>query len=232
LRSIFSQEQFPSSPCSLFLKSPNRSPGAFSSREVSLQVNRGDRIGLVGPNSAGKSTLFSLILDEASPDAGKVSLEKNATLGYLPQETAAAGEESVLELACGKSHQALEDEHDWEIESRAKRILAGLGFRESDFNRPARALSGGWIMRAHLPDCWSRSPISCCSTTRRCCRATNGNRRRSLRSHRAAGRSGRTARCMTGLRAGHGGAAHFGYGMIPRAVAWLRERGLLVTVRG
>ncbi len=73
-----------------------------------------------------------------------------ATLGYLPQETAAAGDESVLELACGKSHQQLEDEHDWEIEPKAKRILAGLAFRESDFARPARALSGGWIMRAHL----------------------------------------------------------------------------------
>jgi len=118
--------------------------------DVSLQVNRGDRIGLVGPNGAGKSTLFSLILDESSPDAGKVSVEKNVTLGYLPQETAVAGEESVLELACGKSHQALEDEHDWEIEPKAKRILAGLAFRESDFARPASALSGGWIMRAHL----------------------------------------------------------------------------------
>src|SRR6478736_745541 len=118
--------------------------------DVSLQVNRGDRIGLVGPNGAGKSTLFSLILDDASPDSGKVSLEKSATLGYLPQETAVAGEESVLELACGKSHQALEAEHDWEIEPKAKRILAGLAFRESDFARPASALSGGWIMRAHL----------------------------------------------------------------------------------
>ena len=118
--------------------------------DVSLQVNRGDRIGLVGPNGAGKSTLFSLILDEASPDAGKISLEKSATLGYLPQETAAAGDESVLELACGKSHRQLEEEHDWEIEPKAKRILAGLAFRESDFGRPASALSGGWIMRAYL----------------------------------------------------------------------------------
>jgi ATP-binding cassette subfamily F protein 3 len=124
--------------------------GRILFEDVSLQVNRGDRIGLVGPNGAGKSTLFSLILDEASPDSGKVSLEKNATIGYLPQEIAAAGEESVLELACGKSHQALADEHDWEIEPKAKRMLAGLAFRESDFNRPARALSGGWIMRAHL----------------------------------------------------------------------------------
>ena len=118
--------------------------------DVSLQVNRGDRIGLVGPNGAGKSTLFSLILEEASPDSGRISIEKNATLGYLPQETAAAGDESVLELACGKSHRQLEEEHDWEIEPKAKRILAGLAFRESDFDRPAKALSGGWIMRAHL----------------------------------------------------------------------------------
>ena len=44
----------------------------------------------------------------------------------------------------------MEDEHDWEIEPKAKRILAGLAFRESDFERPASALSGGWIMRAHL----------------------------------------------------------------------------------
>jgi ATP-binding cassette subfamily F protein 3 len=118
--------------------------------DVSLQVNRGDRIGLVGPNGAGKSTLFSLILGEASPDAGKIALEKNITLGFLPQEMATAGPESVLELACGKSHQALAEEHDWEIEPKAKKILAGLAFRESDFARPASALSGGWIMRAHL----------------------------------------------------------------------------------
>ena len=45
--------------------------GRILFEDVSLQVNRGDRIGLVGPNNAGKSTLFSLILGEASPDSGK-----------------------------------------------------------------------------------------------------------------------------------------------------------------
>src|SRR5439155_644415 len=60
--------------------------------DVSLQVNRGDRIGLVGPNGAGKSTLFSLILGEVSPDNGTIAIEKNATIGFLPQETAAAGD--------------------------------------------------------------------------------------------------------------------------------------------
>ena len=71
--------------------------------DASLQVNRGDRVGLVGPNGAGKSTLFSLILGEATPDAGKVSVERSASLGFLPQESAPAGEETVIELACSAS---------------------------------------------------------------------------------------------------------------------------------
>jgi energy-coupling factor transporter ATP-binding protein EcfA2 len=62
--------------------------------DVSLQVNRGDRIGLVGPNGAGKSTLFSLLLGDVSPDKGTIAIEKNATIGFLPQETAAAGDET------------------------------------------------------------------------------------------------------------------------------------------
>src|ERR1700686_2219110 len=154
---------------------------SFSGRllfdEVSLQVNRGNRIGLVGPNGAGKSTLFSLILGETSPDSGQIAFEKSATIGFLPQETAAAGDETVLELALATTpelvqaqkiikqhesgngsddrayHNALHvfDEHGgWELEPKAKRVLAGLAFRETDFDRPARALSGGWIMRAHL----------------------------------------------------------------------------------
>src|SRR5207244_9442465 len=150
---------------------------SFSGRilfdDVSLQVNRGDRVGLVGPNGAGKSTLFSLILGEASPDEGRVSLEKSVTIGFLPQEHAPAGEETVLELACAvapevakaqriirttpedsaQHHEALHsfDEHGgWQLEPKAKRILAGLAFRESDFERPAKTLSGGWVMRGHL----------------------------------------------------------------------------------
>src|SRR5881396_3489785 len=145
--------------------------------DVSLQVNRGDRIGLVGPNGAGKSTLFALLLGDVSPDKGTIAIEKNATIGFLPQETAAAGDETVLELALAVSpalvhaqkvikaheaghasddatyHNALHvfDEHGgWELEPKAKRVLAGLAFRETDFGRPARDLSGGWIMRAHL----------------------------------------------------------------------------------
>src|SRR4051794_26265057 len=130
---------------------------AFAGRtlfeDASLQINRGDRVGLVGPNGAGKSTLFSLILGEASADDGKISIEKSASVGFLPQENAPAGEETVLELACGRLHGSAPDPHEhleWEIEPKAKRILAGLAFRESDFDRPAKTMSGGWVMRAHL----------------------------------------------------------------------------------
>jgi ATP-binding cassette, subfamily F, member 3 len=155
---------------------------SFSGRilfaEVSLQVNRGDRIGLVGPNGAGKSTFFSLLLGETSPDEGKIAFEKSATIGFLPQETAAAGDETVLEMALAITpelaraqhiikehesgaesvddktyHEALhtfEEHGGWQLEPKAKRVLTGLAFRESDFDRPAHAMSGGWIMRAHL----------------------------------------------------------------------------------
>src|SRR5580658_408517 len=158
---------------------------AFGARvlfeDASLQVNRGDRIGLVGPNGAGKTTLFSLILGEASPDEGRITLERSASIGFLPQENAPAGEETVLELACAASpeiakaqrimkttpedspehHEALAvfDEHGgWQLEPKAKRILSGLAFRESDFDRPAKALSGGWVMRAHLAKLLAQEP--------------------------------------------------------------------------
>ncbi len=138
--------------------------------DVSLQVNREDRLGLVGPNGAGKSTLFNLILGEESTDKGSVEMERNLGLGFLPQENVPVGGETVLELALSISpefmslrRQVSTDEHvDAEVferfdelggaqlEAKAKRILAGLSFRESDHDRLASELSGGWIMRTHL----------------------------------------------------------------------------------
>ncbi len=154
-----------------------------------LQVNRGDRIGLVGPNGAGKSTLFSLLLGLQKPDDGRISIERDAKIGYLPQESAPVGDESVVEIACAIAPDFVrlmriikawdndhpveaahpEDLHDdvherfneldgYLVEAKAKQILAGLGFRESDFDRPARELSGGWVMRAHLARLLTQEP--------------------------------------------------------------------------
>ncbi|PTY08492.1 ABC transporter ATP-binding protein [Opitutaceae bacterium EW11] len=122
--------------------------------EVSLFVARTDRLGLVGPNGAGKSTLFNLILGEETTDEGTITWERGADFGFLPQESAPVGDETVLEIATsGKKHQgesAEEWDIDWTLEPRAKKILAGLGFREGDAERPAKTFSGGWVMRAHL----------------------------------------------------------------------------------
>jgi ATP-binding cassette subfamily F protein 3 len=118
-------------------------------QNVSLQINRGDRLALVGPNGAGKTTLFSIILGENTPDDGRISWEKGTQIGFLPQESAPVGDETVLQLATGATADS-GHEPDWEIEPKAKTILRGLAFRESDFDRPAKTLSGGWVMRAHL----------------------------------------------------------------------------------
>src|SRR5271154_440066 len=67
--------------------------------DVTLQLNREDRLGLVGPNGAGKTTLFSIILGDGEADSGKVMKERNVVLGYLPQENAPVGDETVMELA-------------------------------------------------------------------------------------------------------------------------------------
>lgn len=142
-------------------------------QDVSFHVKIGDRIGLVGPNGSGKSTLFRLILGEMEPDEGQVVLRNRASVGYLPQEIRPSGNETVLELATAISPEITDlretlraqppDSEAWhgaqarldemrlyELEPKARRCLAGLSFRQSDFHRQTAELSGGWIMRAHL----------------------------------------------------------------------------------
>ena len=142
--------------------------------EVSLRLLSGDRVGLVGPNGTGKTTLFSIILGNAEPDAGKIEVERGTRIGFLPQESAPTGEETVIELATSISPELESifltlrkfEDHDaperfealekfveldgHHLEAKAKRILAGLAFRPEDFDKPAHTLSGGWIMRAHI----------------------------------------------------------------------------------
>jgi len=146
-------------------------------KDVSLNINQGEKIGLIGPNGTGKSTLFSLILQEIESSKGEVRLNKGVHIGYLPQEASFTSLRTVLaELTEGderimrfkKEKEALESNnqagdqrygeilHDlemlgfFELEHKAKKILSGLGFKESDFNRPIVQMSGGWQMRALL----------------------------------------------------------------------------------
>ncbi|MBX3731694.1 MAG: ABC-F family ATP-binding cassette domain-containing protein [Verrucomicrobiae bacterium] len=118
--------------------------------DVTLTLNRTDRLGLVGPNGAGKSTLFKMVLGQEEPTTGRITSQRGTTVGFLPQENAPVGSQTVLELAT----RHLEDDGYGSVDgaqvAQAKRILKGLAFRDSDHDRPARELSGGWVMRAHL----------------------------------------------------------------------------------
>jgi ATP-binding cassette subfamily F protein 3 len=113
--------------------------------DVSFTIQAGERIAISGPNGAGKSTLMKIILGKEEPDAGDVTFMRGTRIGYLPQEGEAVGNETVLEIAVPHEH-----EHDGQFVAKAKQLLASLGFKQSDFDRPARELSGGWVMRAHL----------------------------------------------------------------------------------
>ncbi len=145
--------------------------------EADMQVNYGERVALVGPNGAGKSTLFSLLLKKDEPDAGTIERDEWTMIGHLAQEGEATGEETVLDVATGRAgelpalekrlheleqegivdtpeyseasakHAALSDP---KVEAKAKKILTGLGYKQEDFERKAKELSGGWVMRAHL----------------------------------------------------------------------------------
>jgi len=146
-------------------------------REAEMSINWGERVALVGPNGAGKSTLFRMILDEDSPDEGTIERDEYAITGYLPQEAGEPTDETIIEIAMGitpemigllrtiREHEATGDLshpdfahaqdqftalNGYQLEPKAKKILAGLGFKQEDFNKPARQFSGGWVMRAHL----------------------------------------------------------------------------------
>lgn len=113
--------------------------------KASLQINGGDRFALVGPNGAGKSTLFKMILGKEEPEGGEIRIKRGVVCGYLPQENPPVSDKSVLD-------GALEEEisPDGRTTAKAKSILMGLGFKESDFSRPIKELSGGWAMRVAM----------------------------------------------------------------------------------
>jgi len=112
--------------------------------DVSFDVLAGEKIGLVGRNGHGKTTLFRIITGEEDPDEGKVFMPKNYSVGYLGQHLTFT-KPTVLEEGCVGLHP--EDlGGEWKVE----KILSGLGFSERDFSRNPSEFSGGFQMRIAL----------------------------------------------------------------------------------
>ena len=112
--------------------------------DVSFDVLAGEKIGLVGRNGHGKTTLFRIIAGEEEPDEGKVFRPKNYTIGYLGQHLTFT-KPTVLEEGCvGLPSEELGA--GWKVE----KILSGLGFRKEDFTRSPLEFSGGFQMRIAL----------------------------------------------------------------------------------
>ncbi|MGO9612931.1 MAG: ABC-F family ATP-binding cassette domain-containing protein [Dissulfurispiraceae bacterium] len=113
---------------------------------VSFSLNAGERVGLIGRNGHGKTTLFRMIVGEERPDSGTINIPKDYQIGHLSQIISFGGD-SVLEEGC-LALRATEDGRDETY--KAKTILLGLGFSASDLEKSPRELSGGFQVRLNL----------------------------------------------------------------------------------
>jgi len=139
--------------------------------QATLAINEGHKVGLVGRNGTGKSTLFRLIKGDISPDDGDINLRKNMRLGVVDQEVP-SGPQSLIQtvldadterksllaeadtatdpMRIAAIHTRLSDIDAYSAESRGASILAGLGFTAADQLKPCSEFSGGWRMRVAL----------------------------------------------------------------------------------
>ena len=140
-------------------------------QNVNLQAYVNQRIGLVGKNGCGKSTLFRLIRGEIKPDSGDVAMQSGKTIAYVEQEIANSDQPAlefvldgdaelrVLEKALtSETHDSawfdaqhrFEDIDGYGAKARAAQLLNGLGFANDTLERPVTSFSGGWRMRLNL----------------------------------------------------------------------------------
>ncbi len=145
---------------------------------VDLTLNPGDKIGLIGANGAGKSSLFGMLRNELHPDQGEIDFPAKWRMAYVAQETPALDRSAIDyaidgdvtlrrledELAFLESepdtadngtlmaelYTSLADADAYTVQSRAEQLLLGLGFSMAQMNQPLTSFSGGWRMRLNL----------------------------------------------------------------------------------
>ena len=146
--------------------------------QVDVTLNPGDKIGLIGANGAGKSSLFGLLRGELHPDQGEIDYPAKWRMAYVAQETPALdraaldyaidgditlrkleaeltrleAEPATAEngLAIGNIYSALADADSYTVQSRGEQLLLGLGFSLDQMVQPVASFSGGWRMRLNL----------------------------------------------------------------------------------
>ena len=136
---------------------------------ASATIPTGHKVGFVGPNGTGKTTLFRIIRGELALEGGEIELPKRAKIGGVAQEAPATGLSLIETVLAADTERAsllvdtsedpnriaevqtrLADIDAWSAEGRASSILKGLGFDDSAQRRPCADFSGGWRMRVAL----------------------------------------------------------------------------------
>ncbi|TMI37752.1 MAG: ATP-binding cassette domain-containing protein, partial [Betaproteobacteria bacterium] len=139
-----------------------------------IALNPGERIGLIGANGSGKSSLFALLRGELHTDKGELDYPAQWRVAHVAQESLALdrpaveyaidGDSALRSLEAGLAaaeaedrgalmgelHAALADAGLYTARSRAERLLAGLGFAAGELDLPVSSFSGGWRMRLNL----------------------------------------------------------------------------------
>jgi ATP-binding cassette subfamily F protein 3 len=145
---------------------------------VDVTLNPGDKIGLIGANGAGKSSLFGLLRGELHADLGSIDFPAKWRMAYVAQETPALDrpaleyaidgdvtlrrledelaflesepESSANGILIGELYSALADADAYTVRSRGEQLLTGLGFTLEQMQQPVASFSGGWRMRLNL----------------------------------------------------------------------------------
>jgi ATP-binding cassette subfamily F protein 3 len=147
--------------------------------DANWHIKPGEKIGLIGANGTGKTTLLKIIVGDYAPTRGTISMAKDIKIGYLNQDLLSyQSDKSILHVAMeaferqNQLHTEIDDlinklsdkQHEFEaldgysIEYRAHEIMAGLGFSETDTHRTLSEFSGGWRMRVMLARILLQSP--------------------------------------------------------------------------